>query len=389
MLTPQRLNINTGGTNGVDQSIQTPYIQNGLTYVSNNTSIHPRDEAGNIILQENSETNPILVIEPTKINYLTRSVIRHIDTNFEYFKFPVTTLVTDADTPIDLDINVDVNIDNDPIYAYYKPTTDTAVAGGGSEYSGIDMGKVMEGQPQTYTNGYYITKDIKSSGKDLRFRIKLTHQFNGNESGDQQSSIYFSIIKSGPNTQLDRNWKTGYASSRQITTNFTQLIRDIAVPMEEICSAASGVRDGKADKRQPWWNYWKLFVPNAIPNNQTRLTGNQLEAIDFVFTRNGGSDVPDLSKDDFNAKRNRVTAAVTAYNTAVDLSNDTWGFINIYTQQSVYIDEIILNSQFETGDVFSIGQLSGQAGNSIIAIQSYWSITDASKQVNEWNQEIV
>ena len=44
--------------------------QGNLTVTSNDTNIIPRDEAGNIALQENSETNPLLIIEPvaTKIN---------------------------------------------------------------------------------------------------------------------------------------------------------------------------------------------------------------------------------------------------------------------------------------------------------------------------------
>ena len=73
---------------GLNLEIQAQYLQNGLTYVSNNNSIHPRDEAGNIILNEAVTNNPLLIIEPNKIEYTTRSVIRTVKTNFEYFKFP-------------------------------------------------------------------------------------------------------------------------------------------------------------------------------------------------------------------------------------------------------------------------------------------------------------
>jgi hypothetical protein len=366
-------------------------LQNGLTYVSNNTSIHPRDEAGNIILQENSETNPLLIIEPVMPAITNRSVIRVIDTTFQYFKFPVSTLVNDAGSLDELDI--DFSIPNDPIYAYYRPTADQvpgSVDITGTNYSGIDMGRVLEGQPQTYTNNYYITKEIKESGKDLRFRAKISHTFTGNEFGDAFGSMYFSIIKAGSNTPLNRRWRDGFASSRPTPTiNFNQLIRNIAIPMEEICSAASGVRDGRANKRQPWWDYWFLFVDTRISNDQTRLTGNQLEAIDFVQTRQGGSDVPDLSKDDFNAKRARVNAALAEYNTAVENAKNVYGIIDINTTQNMYFDEIVRNSEFEIGDLFSIGVVIGNAGHTIEDVQSYWSITDASKQVNEWNQETV
>jgi hypothetical protein len=362
-----------------------PYIKNGLTYKSNNTSIHPRDEAGNIVFQENSETNPLLIIEPVTPNISTKSVLRVVDTTFQYFKFPVAASI-DAVEIVTSDLELDLtDIESDALYAYYKPTADIVKGEVNSEYSGMDFGRVMDGLPQEYTNSYYINKEVKESGKDLRFRVKITHRFDG---PDALGSIYFSIIKTGPNMELNRAWREGYASSRQDTVNYNQLIKNIAVPMEEICSAASGVRDGKSDKRQPWWSYWFLFVPNAIDSNQTRLTGNQFEAIDFVFTRDA-SKVPDLSKDEFNALRDKVTAAVGAYNNAINLSDDVYGLINLYEVQTVYIDEIIKNSEFEIGDVFSLGVQTGQGGHTIQDTQSYWSITDASKNVNEWNQEIL
>ena len=82
------------------------YQVNGLTYVSNNNSIHPRDEAGNIVLHENSDTNPLLIIEPVKQNIFNNSVIQVLDTAFQYYTFPV---YTDENTISDLNTNVDLN----------------------------------------------------------------------------------------------------------------------------------------------------------------------------------------------------------------------------------------------------------------------------------------
>jgi hypothetical protein len=56
--------------------------------------------------------------------------------------------------------------------------------------------------------------------------------------------------------------------------------------------------------------------------------------------------------------------------------------------QTLFIDEIIPNSQFEIGDTFGIGGYSGQLTHNIIAEQTYWVITDASKNVDLWNQTI-
>jgi hypothetical protein len=55
----------------------------------------------------------------------------------------------------------------------------------------------------------------------------------------------------------------------------------------------------------------------------------------------------------------------------------------------VNIDETIKNSDFEIGDIFQIGQKTGQSGHTILNNQTYWVITDASKTVDEWNQEII
>ena len=44
--------------------------------------------------------------------------------------------------------------------------------------------------------------------------------------------------------------------------------------------------------------------------------------------------------------------------------------------------------KFEIGDTFGIGAFSGQDTHTIIADQTYWVITDASKNVDLWNQPI-
>ena len=54
------------------------------------------------------------------------------------------------------------------------------------------------------------------------------------------------------------------------------------------------------------------------------------------------------------------------------------------------LDVVIPNSSFEIGDEFQIGGRSvpEAADFSIYSEQSYWVITDASKNVNVWNQEL-
>tara|TARA_R110000868_G_scaffold71769_4_gene209840 strand:- start:1145 stop:2011 length:867 start_codon:yes stop_codon:yes gene_type:complete len=181
---------------------QAKYKQQGLTVTSNNTSIIPRDSAGNIMLQENSETNPLLIIEPVTTKITTNSILRVIDTQFQYYSFPVSVRATTNNTSFDLNIDLDA-LDVDPIFARYKPSTNFIIDTGA--FSGILMDEVEAGVLQKNANAYYITKEIKNSGIDLRFRIKLNHQFiTSNPQGI--GTVYFSIIKSGPNFNLNRKW---------------------------------------------------------------------------------------------------------------------------------------------------------------------------------------
>ena len=259
------------------------YLKNGLTVTSDNVSIHPRDAAGNITLQEASETNPLLIIEPTVSNISNNSMLKILNTRFEYFKFPVTATVSSV--TLDSDIVAITDSVTDLTYSRFKPADNQPIPvttfPGGLEFS-----EVVDGQPQINTNAYYVTKEIKNSGTDLRFRIKINHRYTG---AAQYGSAYFTIIKNGPDTEgLNRAFKGPFAN----------------------------------------------------------------------FPADG------------------------------HLGTDGFGLIRDTETQTLIIDEVIPNSQFEIGDTFGIGAFSGQDTHTIIADQTYWVITDASKNVDLWNQTI-
>jgi hypothetical protein len=70
----------------------------------------------------------------------------------------------------------------------------------------------------------------------------------------------------------------------------------------------------------------------------------------------------------------------------------TGGIVEPYEVLSTVIDVIISNNEFNIGDIFNIGANADQNSefiyHTINAEQTYWVITDASKNVNLWNQEI-
>jgi hypothetical protein len=82
----------------ISTEIQAKYQRLGLTYVSNNTNVVPRNENGNIELQEGIDTNPLLIIESAVNQMTTKSMLRVLDTQFNYYSFPVSIEFDDAST---------------------------------------------------------------------------------------------------------------------------------------------------------------------------------------------------------------------------------------------------------------------------------------------------
>lgn len=283
MLRPIRLNPRLRDPIQLQQVAK---YQGNLTVTSNDTNIVPRDDAGNVQLETNSEKNPLLIIEPVATRITLNSVLKVLDTQFEYFKFPATVRVID-DTEVDVDLTIPELEDlpeQDLIYARYKPSTDFRISA--ADFSGILMDDVVEGQPQKNINGYFITKEIKNSGKDLRFRIKLQHKYQADAAG--YGTCYFSIILNSPDRGLVREWKGPYANTAE--------------------------------------------------------------------------------------------------------GNSEWGSIAQFEIQNLEFEIVIRNEEIEIGETISIGAFAGQNVDSayhfVIPGQSYWVITDASKNVDEWNQEI-
>jgi len=273
---------NTNDIDPITGAQQAQYQVNGINYISDNDDIIPRDAAGNIILTESGSDNPLLIINPVAEQITTTSIIRALDTAFQYYKFPVSIIATTSSVNLDLDLNL--NTDTDPIYARYKPSANyeidpDAIDPGKATISGTLMDIVVDGAIQSNTNMYTITKEIKNSGANLRFRVKMHHVYLNPVYASSNSTgvARFSVIKAGPNTPLNTEYK--------------------------------------------------MF---ASP----------------------------------------------------------YGRITFGEFQDTELDLIIANDSFEIGDKFSIGMGVQQQGHVVDADQTYWVITDASKNVDDWNQEI-
>jgi hypothetical protein len=434
------------GTTKTDSDVKSfnNYLQNGLTYISDNTSIHPRDEAGNIIFNEGSVDNPVLIIEPIQALYTVESVINAVKTNFEYFKFPVSiTTQDDSETLEQLNAEFEVQLpENDIIYARYKPSSDFIMPYG-NRYLGIDFDEVFDGIPQTVKNFYVITKEIKESGKDLRFRIKITHRAikptDVNSSNDPNwlpgGYIYWSVNKEGPDLIPIRAYGDGrggersWASSGKAIYSADNIVKNLFSRFRSLLrtSMAYGQEYNNSENYNTKLKY-DYLGSGALSDlyvypehDKGYFTNDQISIINKIITawenviRVGGyssglaQDIYTFTKTNKYKKSNEQDARneiarvlegskefaknlIKDYNAYLELlkTSTSWGEINVEDGElSVWIDFTIPNSSFDVGERFNISVLTGNKdGHQIVSARSYWVVTDASKNVDTWNRKI-
>jgi len=167
---------------------QARYYKDGLDWISNDTNIIPRDEVGNIVLNEDSTSNPKLVISAVTEQIATKSVLRVLDTRFQYFKFPVqvaqgetfninTGFNIDIDTiTTELKLPIQVDAANQPIDLIKINTSYESTWFYGEEANQSSTGfkqLPFVGNLQSVPNSYVLTKDII----DILIRRKQTLKF--------------------------------------------------------------------------------------------------------------------------------------------------------------------------------------------------------------------
>lgn len=363
-----------------------------MTFIpSFNTNIMPRDAMGNIELQTSSSTNTLLIVDTYDERITKKYAVRFLDTQFQYFKFPATTIVSGSNLNINLDA-INLQITDDILFARYKPSANTRitaadqgwydaqptnVAGTTSGYYGATPGvrnmapiittapntvgnaslqlfyndikststrgtataldalapapfdSVEGGNIQLSNNGYKITQAIKTSGKDLRFRINLQHQY---ESGTDLST------PTGVSLDTAKYMSAYYATS---SVQFTII--------KEGPSGTNKTFRGPFTASNAYYGYEPLTA--TIKRGQVHTF-----KLDTIIT-NSEFQIGDTFKIGIVAKR-----AMGDANSPVKLN---WYFGSN--------TNIVNNYAFHT----------------INSNGSYWVVTDASVNVDEWNNPIV
>ena len=164
------------------------YIKDGLTVVSNNTDIIPRDANGNIVVQSGS----YMVIETNSFNFNSKPMLDILDTRFNYFSFPVQI----TSNPVD----VDVSFDFDNISANYIIPVPTDSQGQPEGLQRIDLS-------YTGSNWYYGDRPSNGGYKEL--------QFTG---GIQENVNSYTITEDALNTLKQQNKTLKFTIQIQWTT---------------------------------------------------------------------------------------------------------------------------------------------------------------------------
>lgn len=179
----------------------TYYDQNGITAISNNVNVVPRDEAGNIVLQEAQE-NPLLIIEPISIKITNQSMLRVLDTQFNYFKFPAKINI-EEEPELDLDLDLDfseLNTTTNNINVELKLPVPVDEQGQPNQFVRISTANPtiwfydfqdsgfkqlpFAGGLQETPNAYTITQstidELRNTNKTLKFAIQLQFRTRSN-----------------------------------------------------------------------------------------------------------------------------------------------------------------------------------------------------------------
>lgn len=175
----------------ITDAFNAKYQKNGVVYASNIATVNKRDAAGNIVYQQ-GQSNPLLIIEAIAENITNQSVLKVVNTQFNYYKFPARTNVvfeTDFDSGIDPeDFNTEITPTAIPVK--YSPVSDQQLV----ESLGFTTLEFSMVDPPTLTqenkNAFTVTQDVLDLvSKSLTFTGVITTSYNSNNNSRVQFTI--------------------------------------------------------------------------------------------------------------------------------------------------------------------------------------------------------
>jgi hypothetical protein len=262
------------------------------------------------------------------------------------------------------------------------------------------MDELVDGNPTQKINRYFITKEIKRSGANLRFRIKLQHRFDTPNSADIGTAFFY-IAKTTTQDGLNRTFLGPFYNSNFENTQqqdaFVQLINDIIINANEYCTL------GQTNASDAEVKATFISISNSsAPVNSIILSSTFINSLKNVLQDNPLNGLEPASRSnlistniqlDILRPNLRSTLSTQLDNYLDQVQQATPGRIGQYGVQDLYIDVTIPNSSFTQGDVFGITAICNLNEefrfHTINADTSYWSITNADKVVDDWNNLLV
>jgi hypothetical protein len=311
------INLNQLTIDPINADQQARYKSEGLTYISNNISIIPRDSAGNISLEENSNSNPLLIIDPVTELITTKSALRVLDTRFQYYKFPVT-IRPGADVE---DLVVDLDFESDTIAARYTIVSPVDAQGqpqdyiriatsysdnwftnGGENTDGSSRLPFVGGQ-QSEIGSYTITPDVLDTLRAKNKTLKFTIQAQFTTDDDRPVGFMITIGRTMPEVwrsdgtvyrmRSESNGKYGANEYPYFKFDYVVDIFNDAEPYDKyFIEVSAGARAWVLAPNC----YWKIDVID-IPTTPS-LNGDIGTGV-YSFEESGGSRLQELSEKTF------------------------------------------------------------------------------------------
>ena len=367
-----------------------------LNEVSNEPLVHTRDNAGNIVLlNDSSTTNQLLTIESISYNVPNTAVNSVIDTQFNYFKFPPRLKNIEVVDEIDLSDSIE---DIDLLSTRYAPSlesgrqsgagrspilragrmiepavNDTLIASYPSGYYGTDwivdsilnMDIVLAGQSQLKPSKFIITPDMIDAGENLFFRIRIDHGMKiiGNRPyGDTNTNRFYARLNKITGT-------TGGFNTVMRAGNYEPAIYTNPAGgffNSQLASAISDVRSSV--------NTYKSRLSEY--NNALALTGDRTTVEQRLTLTNLKTRV-DAAKVVYDNATNRLLTAQAALNNRLAGTNAQ------ATQNDVFrvyeMTYLVDMSTARAYDEYWISTSCDTENNSIGKESTYWQIVTQSK----------
>jgi hypothetical protein len=367
-----------------------------LNEVSNEPLVHTRDNAGNIVLlNDSSTTNQLLTIESISYTVTNTAVNSVIDTQFNYFKFPPRLKNIEVVDEIDLSDSIE---DIDLLSTRYTPSLesgrqsgagrapilragrmiepavdDTLIASYPYGYydtdwrvdSILNMDIVLAGQAQLKPSKFIITPDMIDAGENLFFRIRIDHgmKISGNRPyGDTNTNRFYARLNKITGT-------TGGFNTVMRTGNYEPAIYTNPAGgffNSQLASAISDVRSSV--------NTYKSRLSEY--NNALALTGDRT-TVEQRFTLTNLKTRVDAAKVVYDNATNRLLTAQAALNNRLAGTNAQ------ATQNDVFrvyeMTYLVDMSTARAYDEYWISTSCDTENNSIGKESTYWQIVTQSK----------